>query len=174
MGTSPRSNPNPTVPLAVLLIGIQILPIMSADSLSALSAFRNVKLERQKKRQPPLNSDPFKFHPVSASRARNLIIMATEESPLLGDQRQPADADSAQHALPNDDIYNRFSCQQKRVILAIASLTALLPSMFRISFWRLRGLLIVDRRSSTQCSLVVVSSHLYPKSPRTSTLHLPL
>ncbi|KAI9459014.1 major facilitator superfamily domain-containing protein [Boletus coccyginus] len=55
--------------------------------------------------------------------------MATEESPLLGDQHQPADADSApsQHALPNDDIYNRFSCEQKRVILAIASLTALLP-----------------------------------------------
>jgi len=59
--------------------------------------------------------------------------MVTEESPLLDDQRHP-DADLARYALPTDDIYDRFSREQKRVILALASLTALLPSVFRISF----------------------------------------
>ncbi|KAI9570823.1 major facilitator superfamily domain-containing protein [Boletus coccyginus] len=52
--------------------------------------------------------------------------MSTEESPLLGDQLQPNT--SAQcDALPTEDVYNRFSCGQKRVILAIVSLTGLFP-----------------------------------------------
>lgn len=53
--------------------------------------------------------------------------MTTEESPLLGDQLHP-DADPARRALPTEDVYNRFSREQKRVILAIVSLTGLVPS----------------------------------------------
>ncbi|KAH0830224.1 MFS general substrate transporter [Lanmaoa asiatica] len=52
--------------------------------------------------------------------------MTTEETPLLGDQVQPA-VDSARYALPTKDVYNRFSREQKRVILAIVSLTGLVP-----------------------------------------------
>ncbi|KAF8127199.1 major facilitator superfamily domain-containing protein [Boletus edulis] len=51
--------------------------------------------------------------------------MATEESPLLGDQLHPSNANSA--LLPTEDIYDRFSRKEKRVILAIVSLTALVP-----------------------------------------------
>ena len=58
--------------------------------------------------------------------------MATEESPLLGDQRQPDAHSVAQCALPTEDVYNRFSREQKRVILAVVSLTGLLPSVFCI------------------------------------------
>ena len=59
--------------------------------------------------------------------------MTTEESPLLGDQRQPDVNSEVQCALPTEDVYNRFSREQKRVILAIVSLTGLLPSVFCIS-----------------------------------------
>lgn len=58
--------------------------------------------------------------------------MNTEESPLLGTQLHP-DADSAQCALPTEDVYNRFSRKQKRVILAIVSLAGLVPSASFIS-----------------------------------------
>jgi hypothetical protein len=53
--------------------------------------------------------------------------MSTEESPLLGDQLQP-DTDNQGSTLPTEDVYNRFSREQKRVILAIVSLTGLVPS----------------------------------------------
>ena len=56
--------------------------------------------------------------------------MATEESPLLGHQ---SDAMPNQSALPTDDIYDRFNHKQKRVILALVSLTGLVPSMSCIS-----------------------------------------
>ncbi|KAH0830188.1 major facilitator superfamily domain-containing protein [Lanmaoa asiatica] len=58
--------------------------------------------------------------------AHKLHLITTEENPLLGDQIQP-DSDSAQCALPNEDVYNRFSREQKRVILAIVALTGLVP-----------------------------------------------
>ena len=57
--------------------------------------------------------------------------MATEESPLLGNQQ--SDVVPTQSALPSDDIYDRFSQKQKRVILALVSLTGLVPSMSCIS-----------------------------------------
>ncbi|KAG8217168.1 major facilitator superfamily domain-containing protein [Butyriboletus roseoflavus] len=49
--------------------------------------------------------------------------MTTEESPLLADQLHP----DAHSAIPTEDVYDRFSRKQKRVILAIVSLTGLVP-----------------------------------------------
>ena len=54
--------------------------------------------------------------------------MSTEESPLLGDQLQP-NTNIKCSTLPTEDVYNRFSREQKRVILAIVSLTGLVPSV---------------------------------------------
>ncbi|KAF8419834.1 hypothetical protein L210DRAFT_2290236 [Boletus edulis BED1] len=59
--------------------------------------------------------------------------MATKESPLLGDQLHPSNATNSA-LLPIEDIYDRFSRKEKRVILAIVSLTALVPSVSCISF----------------------------------------
>ncbi|KAF8553779.1 MFS general substrate transporter [Imleria badia] len=50
--------------------------------------------------------------------------MSTEESPLLGNQLQP---NTRRSALPTEDVYDRFNRGQKRVILAMASVTGLLP-----------------------------------------------
>ena len=58
--------------------------------------------------------------------------MVKFQHPLLGDQRQPDAHSVAQCALPTEDVYNRFSREQKRVILAVVSLTGLLPSVFCI------------------------------------------
>ncbi|KAF8553780.1 hypothetical protein OG21DRAFT_1485197 [Imleria badia] len=58
--------------------------------------------------------------------------MSTEESPLLGDRFQPNA--NAQRNSPTKDIYDRFNHEQKRVIvLAIISLTGLVPSVSCIS-----------------------------------------
>ncbi|KAF8437474.1 major facilitator superfamily domain-containing protein [Boletus edulis BED1] len=49
--------------------------------------------------------------------------MSTEESPLLGDQN----TDTRRSTLPTKDVYDRFKPKEKRLILAIVSLTALVP-----------------------------------------------
>lgn len=54
--------------------------------------------------------------------------MNTEESPLLGDQLQP-NTDNQCSTLLTENVYNRFNRKQKRVILAIVSLTGLVPSV---------------------------------------------
>lgn len=59
-------------------------------------------------------------------------MTSTEESPLLTD-RLHADVDWARCTLPTEDVYDRFSRGQKRVILTIVSLTGLLPSASCIS-----------------------------------------
>ncbi|KAF8552826.1 MFS general substrate transporter [Imleria badia] len=60
--------------------------------------------------------------------------MTTEESPLLGDQLHPAQPDRDYGGLPTEDVYNRFNRKQKRVILAIVALAALLPMFVGGSF----------------------------------------
>lgn len=56
--------------------------------------------------------------------------MTTEESPLLSGQQVQSYDDPTQRAPPTEDIYDRFNPQQKRVILSIVSLNALVPSAY--------------------------------------------
>lgn len=92
--------------------------------------------------------------------------MSTEESPLLGDQLQP-NTHTPHGAVPTEDVYDRFDRGQKRVILAIASITGLLPSvsciLIRLFFFVLKWF--------DQCSSVDVLSRRYLKSLRTSIRH---
>lgn len=87
--------------------------------------------------------------------------MSTEESPLLGDQLQP-NTHTPHGAVPTEDVYDRFDRGQKRVILAIASITGLLPSvsciLIRLFFFRVEMV-----RS------VFVSGCFVPSIPQIST-----
>ena len=100
-------------------------PVSEVKVYSHLPPLRISECETRKK--SPSNS----VRNDSASQHNFVLIMTTEESPLLGAQRQP-DTNEVQCALPTEDVYNRFSRKQKRVILAIASLSGLLPSMSSI------------------------------------------
>ena len=56
--------------------------------------------------------------------------MTTEENPLMGGQQVQSYDDPAQRAPPTEDIYDCFSPQQRRVILTIVALNALVPSPY--------------------------------------------
>lgn len=54
----------------------------------------------------------------------------SEESPLLG-QNVTAETDEAAYEEElQDDIYDRFTEEQKRIIVAVVSWTAIIPCMF--------------------------------------------
>ncbi|KAG9318091.1 major facilitator superfamily domain-containing protein [Chiua virens] len=60
--------------------------------------------------------------------------MSTEETPLLGDQPHSNSCQQNHDVLPSEAIYDRFTPAQKRVILAIVSLTGLVPMFVGSSF----------------------------------------
>ena len=73
--------------------------------------------------------------------------MASEESPLLGDQTQNVDPDVV---ASHEAVYNRFSGSRKRVIVALSALAGTFPSASLLSWSNTHAL--------TRISLVVFTS----------------
>ena len=92
-----------------------------------------------------------------------LLLMSTEQTPLLGGDQPHADTVPTHRALPPEDIYDRFSHAQKQVILAIVSLTGLVPSMSCIFNLTCFVFIQLDRHRS-----VLVGASFVPSIPQIS------